>query len=199
MRNLQGACYDDLIALNADEGTGGPITHIDVDGVYCEDCHSAARLLTVKFPVEHIHITNVHGTFYQYCIGITKYYKGESEGYYDGITLDNIYASKAVRIPVYGKSPTSYVYPIIYIENSLHVKHLHIHDLHRREYITPVETLHVGWETTVDHLVLHNITSENHTDAPRVPMWVNHGKVKVIAQEIYEDGEPVTIASNKEC
>jgi hypothetical protein len=30
-------------------------------------------------------------------------------------------------------------------------------------------------------------------------MWVNHGKVKVIAQEIYEDGEPVTIASNKEC
>jgi hypothetical protein len=93
MRNLQGACYDDLIALNADEGTGGPITHIDVDGVYCEDCHSAARLLTVKFPVEHIHITNVHGTFYQYCIGITKYYKGESEGYYDGITLDNIYAA----------------------------------------------------------------------------------------------------------
>jgi hypothetical protein len=62
-----------------------------------------------------------------------------------------------------------------------------------------VETLHVGWETTVDHLVLYNITSENHTDAPRVPMWVNHGKVKVIAQEIYEDGEPVTIASNKEC
>ena len=27
-------------------------------------------------------------------------------------------------------------------------------------------------------------------------MWVNHGKVNVIAQCIYEDGEPVAIASN---
>lgn len=199
LRNLQGACYDDLIALNADEGTGGPITHIDVDGIYCEDCHSAARLLTVKYPVEHIHITNVHGTFYQYCIGITKFYKGESAGYYDSITLDNIYASKAERIPIYGKAPNSYVYPIIYIENSLHVKNLHIHDLHRREYINPVETLHVGWETRVDHLVLRNITLENHTNADRVPMWVNHGKVNVIAQDVYEDGEPVAIVSNMEC
>jgi len=199
IRNLKGACYDDTVALNADEGTGGPITHIDVDGIYCEDCHSAARLLTVKYPVEHIHITNVHGTFYQYCIGITKFYKGESEGYYDGITLDNIYASKAERIPIYGKAPNSYVYPIIYIENSLHIKNLHIHDLHRREYINPVETLHVGWETRVDHLVLRNITSENHTNADRVPMWVNHGRVNVIAQDVYEDGEPVAIVSNMEC
>ena len=197
LHNLQGACYDDLVALNADEGTGGPITHIDVDGIYCEDCHSAARLLTVKYPVEHIHFTNVHGTFYQYCIGITKYYKGESAGYYDGITLDHIYASKAERIPVYGKPPTSYVYPIIYIEKELHIKHLHIHDLHRCEYITPVETLHIGAGTTVDHLILRNITSENHTDAERVPMWVNKGTVKhVVADEVYEDGVAVEIAAN---
>ena len=78
------------------------------------------------------------------------------------------------------------------------MKNLHIHDLHRREYINPVETLHVGWETRVDHLVLRNITSENRTDAARVPMWVNHGKVNVTAQDVYEDGEPVAIASNME-
>ena len=53
MTNLQGTCYDDLVALNAEEGTVGPITNIDIDGIYAEDCHSAVRLLTVTQPVEY--------------------------------------------------------------------------------------------------------------------------------------------------
>ncbi len=46
--NLKGACYDDLVAINADEGSSGPITHIRVQGIYAEDCHSAVRLLSCK-------------------------------------------------------------------------------------------------------------------------------------------------------
>ena len=47
LRNLKGACYDDLVALNADEGSNGPITNIEINGIFAEDCHSAGRLLTV--------------------------------------------------------------------------------------------------------------------------------------------------------
>ena len=50
VRNLRGACRDDLVALNADEGSGGPVTDIMIDGVFAEDCHSAVRLLSVKYP-----------------------------------------------------------------------------------------------------------------------------------------------------
>ena len=46
IRNIKGKCYDDLVALNADEGSDGDISHIDIDGLYAEDCHSAVRLLT---------------------------------------------------------------------------------------------------------------------------------------------------------
>ena len=61
IRNLKGACYDDLVAINADEGTNGPITDIEIDGLYAEGCHSAVRLLTVKNRVANIHIRNVWG------------------------------------------------------------------------------------------------------------------------------------------
>ena len=34
IRNLQGACYDDFVALNAHEGSGGDVTNIQIDGLF---------------------------------------------------------------------------------------------------------------------------------------------------------------------
>ena len=86
IQNLKGACYDDLVALNADEGSRGPITNIRINGIFAENCHSAVRLLTVDNPVEHIHISDIFGTFYTYCIGITKFcFERETTGYFDGL------------------------------------------------------------------------------------------------------------------
>lgn len=110
IRNLKGACYDDLVALNGHEGSKGPITNIEIDGLFAEGCHSAVRLLTVSDNIENIHISNVYGTYYQYCIGLTKYYPGETTGAFDGISLDHIYASKALRDGIY-PWPESYVFP----------------------------------------------------------------------------------------
>ena len=78
IKNLKGACYDDFVALNAYEGAGGNITNIEIDGLFAENCHSAVRMLTVSQNIEHITISNVFGTYYQYCIGFTKYYPGET-------------------------------------------------------------------------------------------------------------------------
>ena len=195
IRNLQGACYDDLVALNSDEGTCGPITDIDINGIYCEDCHSAVRLLTVRNAIENIHISDVHGTFFQYCIGITKFYNGKTSGYYDGITLDKIYASKAVRLPVYNKTPDSYVYPIIFIENETRIYNIKVADLHRREHITPVSTVFIGENSVIDTLILDNISTKNFTDSDEMPVFVNNGTIKYLdARNIFENGEKIYLS-----
>ncbi|MBE6731786.1 MAG: hypothetical protein E7564_08870 [Ruminococcaceae bacterium] len=175
--NLKGACYDDLVALNADEGSQGPITNITIDGIYSEDCHSAVRLLSANHPVKNVHITNVYGTYFQYCIGITRFYETENKGYFDGITLDNIYASKAPRYPVYNKQVHDFVYPLIHIEDGLYIKALKISDLHRVEYNIPIDTVCVQPNTIVEQLVLDNITTENHTGI-EMPLFTNRGEIK---------------------
>lgn len=177
LRNLSGACYDDLVALNCDEGSNGPITNIEIDGIFSEDCHSAVRMLTVKNRLENVHIRNVHGTFYQYCIGLTKYYDGDSLGYMDGIVLDNIYASKAERLPVYHKG-NSYVYPLIWIEGGLLVKNLTVRDLFRREKTIEIETLHVGKGARVDYLTLDGISVQS---LFKEPVFRNYGSIGVLS------------------
>lgn len=187
--NLKGACYDDLIALNAEEGTNGPITNIDIDGLYAEDCHSAVRLLTVTQPVEYINIRNVYGTYYQYCIGITKHYVGPLKGYYDGISLENIYASKAERYEIYNKG-TSRVFQIIFIERELYVKNLKISGLFRKERINPIDTIFVDEQTTIDNFILENVSVENYTDAEEMPFMTVKGEIKHLdAKNVYIDGK----------
>ena len=175
LRNLKGTCYDDLVALNAHEGHHGDITNITIDGIYAENCHSAVRLLTVIDKIENIHITNVHGTYYQYCIGVSKFFPGETKGHYDGLHFDRIYASKAERLPVYMKF-NSYVFPIIWVQGDVKVKNLHIDGVHRIETDTPVETIHVG-KSEVESLIINDVTQENHTNKGDMPLFVNNGQI----------------------
>lgn len=52
--NLRGTCFDDMVALNANDGQcaqeEGDITDIDIDGIYADYCHSAVRLLDGRKP-----------------------------------------------------------------------------------------------------------------------------------------------------
>lgn len=189
--NLKGRCFDDLVAVNADEGTNGPIKNIDINGLYSEDCHSAARLLTVTNPVENISIRNVYGTYYQYVIGLTKYYNGAVSGFYDGITLENICASKAERYEYYNKG-NSRIYQPIYIERELYIKNLKISGLFRKEYKVPVETVLVDENAVIDNFILKNVSVENHTDAPEMPFMTMKGNIKnFTAENIYSDGKKI--------
>ena len=176
IKNLKGTCYDDLVAINAHEGSRGDCTNITIDGIYSENCHSAVRLLAVQENIENIHITNVHGTYYQYGIGITKFYPGDASGHYDGIHLDRIYMSKAERRPEYMKG-NGYIYPLIYVQNDLTVKNLVIDGVHRIEIDTPVETIYVGQCATVENMIVNDVTQENHTDKGDMPLMVNRGTI----------------------
>ena len=187
IKNLQGACYDDLVALNAYEGSGGDITNIEIDGVFAENCHSAVRLLTVNHNVEHINISNIYGSYYQYCIGFTKYYPGETTGHFDAITLDNIHASKSKRLPIQEAhmGNKDYHFPFVWVQKGTAVKNLSIDHLHRREYENNIDTVRIEKEATVENLYISDFSLENHTDS-ECPAIVNNGVVK----KLYTHGVP---------
>ena len=183
MRNLKGACYDDLIALNAHEGTGGDITNIEIDGIFAESCHSAVRLLTDDHRISHITISNVFGTYYQYCIGFTKYYPRETEGFFDAISVTNVHASKSRRLPIQEAHMgrfKHYHFPLIDIQNFTRVKRLRIDGLHRREYENPVPTVFVAKNATAEHLILRDISCENFTQSP-ITEVLNRGTLQTLS------------------
>jgi polygalacturonase len=199
IRNLKGACYDDLVALNAHEGSSGPISDILIDGLFADGCHSAVRLLSVAEKVEKIHITNVFGTYYQYCIGITKHYPGETEGIFDAITLDKMYVSKAERLPVQmmHMRDKSYSFPLIWIQDETHVGRLTIEDVHRREEKNCVETVHLGKGAVVDELTVNNVSTRNYT-GKEMPLLVNNAEVTLLTlNNLSSENDPVTVTNNK--
>ncbi len=185
IKNLQGACYDDLVALNAHEGSGGDITNIEIDGLFAENCHSAVRLLTVHQQIRHITISNVFGTYYQYCIGFTKHYPGETTGCFDAISLENIHASKSERLPIQEAhmGNKDYHFPFIWIQGDTVVKQLSIDHLHRRECVNPIDTIHIGKNATVHLLRVCDMDVENHTDTYCAKL-VNRGEIR----QLYIEG-----------
>ena len=186
IRNIKGRCYDDLVALNADEGSDGDISHIDVDGIYAEDCHSAVRLLTRKNKVTNIHIRNVFGSYYQYVIGLTKYCSHEIDGFFDAIVLDNLHVRKAVRYLYLSYSEQCArdyrVLPVVYLEDLINVKSLSISELYRVEENVSIPTISVGNGANVENLSIKNCYSENHTDTP-FAFYEQKGTVKKLVWE----------------
>ena len=188
IRDLKGACYDDLVALNAHEGTGGDITNLEIDGIFAENCHSAVRLLTVKHAVKNIRISNVFGSYYQYCIGFTKYYPGKTTGIFDAIVLENISAAKSKRQPLQEMhmGDKSYVFPFIWLQEDTHYGSLTINGVHRREYSEPIDTVHIAAGAKVQHLTLRDITVENFTGRP-CEKFVNHGSIGELITDLSTD------------
>jgi len=178
IRNVQGTCYDDIVALNADDGCDGPIEDILIDGVFGNDSLRGVRLLSTKSPVARISISNVFGTFYQNCIGLTYFYTRTGvRGRMSNISIRNIYGKNAPRIPEYNKGDNSY-YPFsfIWVDGDLDIDLLSIDNLCRQEDISDVETLKVCKNTYIKTLSLSNILHQNVTDKS-ITMITNEGVI----------------------
>ena len=182
IRNFKGACYDDLVALNADEGSDGAIHDITIDGLYAEDCHSAVRLLTYNNPLERVHITNVHGTYFQYCIGLTG---AAGDGYFDAISIDHVFASKAERYDRYGLNGNPILsdsYAFIHIFDGVEVRYLRLSELHRQEKTVPAPTFLIGKGATIRRLILDGVTVENQVGGS-IPLFENNGEIEQLQMQ----------------
>lgn len=179
IRNLRGTCYDDMVALNAHEGSRGDITNIEISGLYAAYCHSAVRLLLVGERVENIHISGIFGSFYQYCVGLTKYYPGENTGYFDAITVEDCYVSKALpakKGDFMHPRRIEDALPLFWVQEDTVVKSLLIRNVQRRETVLAKDTVQIGANATVERLTLRDIKTENTTGEP-MPLLNNYGTV----------------------
>jgi polygalacturonase len=193
--NLKGATYDDLVALNANDGLDspfqGPIEDIEIDGIFAENAHSAVRILSSeeRAPVRRVSISNVFGTFYQYCVGITAIDLGRPiHGTFDDITLRGFYVSKADRLSLYQKDDQM-VFPIVYVDGHTNVGTLSISEMHRHERSTPIECVRISTDAVVDRLYASRCTYENLTGRA-APFIVNEGRIGLLAMHgVHAPGE----------
>ena len=153
IKNLQGACHDDLLAITADDGICGEIENITVDGIIAEGCHSAVRLLSWHIPIKNVHISNIFGSYYVYCVIISKYYaQNQSRGRLENITIENINASFSkgtVDVPGnYG--------PFIDTGSELDIYNLTIQNLVRNENTCFTPTISINENTSVSNLLISN-------------------------------------------
>lgn len=161
--NLKGACHDDTVALTADDGVYGPIENIVIDGIFAEHAHSAVRLLSHGLKVENVRISNVFGSFYTYCIGMTKYHGPEEErGYMRNIVIDNISASASEGT----KDVEGGNYPFIWVEKGLDIEDLFISNVNRIEETYPTPMIKIDEGARVDNFVLTNLKQVSKLGAP---------------------------------
>ncbi|MBQ9963684.1 MAG: hypothetical protein IJP14_01020, partial [Clostridia bacterium] len=174
IRNLKGTCHDDLVALTADDGLYGPIENIVVDGIFAENCHSAVRLLSHGFPVRNVIIRNVYGSFYTYCIGITKYHGGpEERGVMENITIEQVRACLCKGT----KDVTGNRTPLIWVQDGVDVENLRIAHLTREERTVPQATIGVDPTATVTSMIVDDVRLKNHLPEP-VKLLDIQGKVQ---------------------
>ena len=154
IRNLKGACHDDLVAITTDDSLYGPIKNITVDGIYAEHSHSAVRLLSHNIPLENIKICNVYGSYYIYCIGLTNYYYKENcRGKMKNIVIENVRAETCVGTKdVHGGN-----HPFIWVDREMDVEGLSISNVSREESFSKIPFLRIDKNAKVKRLSLANI------------------------------------------
>ncbi len=185
--NLRGTCYDDMIALNANDGTcspeEGPISDVDIDGLYCDYCHSAVRLLSADAPVSRVTIRNVHGNFYVSAVWLTHHFWNRpAPGRFDDIVISDIFAAKAIPPPDVD-GPWRRSLPLIYVEGVANIGSLVIERIFRDERTLTAPTFGIDRrETHVDSLVIRDCRMTNRLGGP-IRFFDNKGTVDSLVNE----------------
>lgn len=171
IENLYGTCYDDMVALNAEEGSRGNISDITVKGIYTDYSYSAVRLLSSRpeASIKNVHISDICGKFYHFTISFMQHYDTGCRGLFENITIENVTASKAdrnlINFPIVNRYP---IYPIIELQEYTDIKNLKISNVKRRETFLAVPTIQIREKCNVENLGIDNISSDNLTGEGRI-------------------------------
>ncbi|MDR2704831.1 MAG: hypothetical protein LBC02_03540 [Planctomycetaceae bacterium] len=176
--NIKGNTYDDMIALNADDGeyweiTQGAITDIKIDGVWATNCFRAVRFLSTGTPIKRISISNIFGSYFRNTIAFTHWRLDLTEQpRFEDIAINNIFTAKVTDKELLGKlgrEDQRQTFAIIGIEGRLSFNHLTISNVFRTEWMpNAAPTIRVQQGTVIETLRLHNIQQTNMTDIPLI-------------------------------
>ena len=185
IRNLKGACHDDAVALTSDDSyLNGPIENITIDGVYGQNSHSAVRLLSRVNPIKNVHITNIYGSYYAYCVVLSKYSQLPERGEFKNITMDNIFASACPGT----KDVAGNIRPIIYIGEDIDIKSLYISNLFRNETLKPLPTVGVYKGTCIEKLHI-SCSEQSYNGEEKMAFLENDGTINTLVLDNVDEGE----------
>jgi hypothetical protein len=171
--NVRGNTYDDMIALNADDGeyweiSKGPITDIQIDGVWASNCFRAVRMLSTGTPVKRISISNIFGSYFTNAVAFTHWRLVATLPRFEDISIHNVFTAKITDEELLGKldrKPDQYA--VIGIEGHLSFNNLTVSNLFRSEWLPgAAPTIHIQQGTVIETLRLRNIQQDNKTDKP---------------------------------
>lgn len=158
--NLKGTTNDDLVALNSDEGffacDNCDMENITIDGIYGgRDGWTAVRLLSRAAKLKNITIRNVYGSYKFNAVSFTHWAEKEGDyGWFDGITLDGIFAS-SVRKSGKGHGGLIWFQPGV-----RHVGTVIINNVMRiddDDCLNDVNTIEVSDDVSIDNLVIRGL------------------------------------------
>ena len=159
--NLKGTTNDDLVALNADDGSmfeisRGPITDIQIDGIWSDNGYRAVRLLSCGSPVKRIKISNIYGNYNYEVIGFTNaQVHSDSKSTFEDISINGIFCSGSSKS---GRQ--------IWIESPATISNLTIYDYHRTEDLFPSDGIFIESGASIDNFSLSEITLVNRSGKP---------------------------------
>ena len=176
--NLKGACHDDLVAITADDGLYGPIDNIVIDGIYAYGAHSAVRVLSHGVPIKNLVIRNVFGSYYVYCIGLTKYHgPAEERGVMENVIIENVFActTEGTKDVAGGKY-------FIWVQKGVDVENLQIKNVCRDERTYPISTIKVDEGAFIKRFKLEDVIVKNRTGENMQSLKIE-GKVEDFEQK----------------
>jgi hypothetical protein len=171
--NIKGNTYDDMVALNADDGeyweiSKGPITDIQIDGLWASNCFRAVRFLSTGTPIKRIGISNIFGSYFTNTIAFTHWRLTTTLPRFEDISIHNVFTAKVTDRELLGKlkrKPDKYA--IIGIEDRLSFNNLTISNVYRSEWLPgAAPTIHIQQGSIIETLRLRDIQQENNTDTP---------------------------------
>lgn len=174
--NLKGSTNDDLVALNADDAplfelSRGPITDIQVDGIWADNAHRAVRLLSCGSPIKRIRISNVFGTYQNEAIILSNHnVHPNCTSDFEDISIHGVFCTNASeRVKA----------PHIRVHTPATVTNLTISDYHRTEETSATDNILVEKGATVNCLSVMNATLSNQTNGP-IAFLNNQGVIKTL-------------------
>jgi hypothetical protein len=176
LANLKGATNDDQVALNADDGwmyemCRGPITDIQIDGLWAENGYTAVRLLSAGSPIRRVRISNIYGSFRYYLTSFGHYnvHPGEPSEITD-IVIDGVFCAKPgqpLDNPLPWDEAGTHTFPFFWVEPQTRVRNLLVSNLARTEALEDAPPcFHVSAGAQVEHLAVSNASLVNLASTP---------------------------------
>ena len=167
--NVKGATNDDAVALNADDAPigemcRGPISDIQVDGIWGENSYTAVRLLSAGSPVSRVRLSNIYGTYRYYAVSFTHHnvHPG-AESTFEDIVMDGVFCAKSPE----GQEESRRTAPLIWFAPGTVTRGAHIQNFHRTEHAEgAADSIVVDTDATVDYLAVSDASLINHTRGP---------------------------------